>query len=81
MKSLAFRAGSSLREEGGTVHHVKYYVTHEKYREKTLDYDVAVVFVNEPFHYNERTSPITLPSLPYESGVKVEATGWGYKQV
>ncbi|KAG8303629.1 trypsin epsilon-like [Homalodisca vitripennis] len=76
---MSFRAGSTTRGYGGTVHPFKYYIYHEKYSgRKTLDYDVAVVFVKVPFDFKTGIAPVTLPfSMPRE-GERVLVSGWGF---
>lgn len=48
----------------------------------SLDYDVAVVLVQDKFVYNDNSvMPALLPSKKLNGGDAVTVTGWGYKQV
>lgn len=78
VKWLTFRSGSTVREAGGTLHPVKYYVYHDLYRRDTVDYDIAVVYVRVPFEFKDSVTPIILPKAPVGQGENVVVAGWGY---
>ena len=45
--NVQFRAGSSIRGEGGTTHPAAQIISHPLYDYSTLDFDVAVVRVSD----------------------------------
>jgi len=45
MSSLGIRAGSSIRESGGTLHPTSQIVQNPRYDYYTIDFDIAVVRV------------------------------------
>ena len=45
VEELRFRAGSSIREEGGTLHPVEQMIAHPQYDRLEFDDDIAVVKV------------------------------------
>uniref|UniRef100_A0A1B6MQ38 Peptidase S1 domain-containing protein n=1 Tax=Graphocephala atropunctata TaxID=36148 RepID=A0A1B6MQ38_9HEMI len=80
-KWMSFRAGSTKRGEGGTVHPVKHYITHEKYSgRKTLDYDIAVVSVKVPFNFKTGIMPVILPITVPRADEYLRVAGWGYME-
>ncbi|GLV38095.1 uncharacterized protein CBL_10062 [Carabus blaptoides fortunei] len=46
---LTLRAGSSIRETGGSVHKIKRIIQHPKFNKYILDYDYALIEVADPF--------------------------------
>ncbi|XP_076241294.1 trypsin 5G1 isoform X2 [Calliopsis andreniformis] len=76
---ITVRSGSNKHDEGGTVHNVTKLVYHEKYNDKTNDYDIAVFKVYPPFKFNDITQPVKLPVKP--AFINTEwglVAGWGY---
>ncbi|XP_014219311.1 trypsin 5G1-like [Copidosoma floridanum] len=82
---LQIRSGSSLRDEGGTLHDVVQIKLHELFR---LDdkyensyFDIGLASVNPPFSYDDTRRPIALNKLilpsSYETDRKLVVTGWG----
>lgn len=77
------RAGSSFRNEGGSVHHIESVAVHEKFDVDMFriqsTFDLAVIRVKEPFDYDETRQPIPL----FESGeqakplTRAKGAGWG----
>ncbi|KAJ9597879.1 hypothetical protein L9F63_011245 [Diploptera punctata] len=77
VEDLRFRAGSSIREQGGTLHPAEVVIMHPQYNKFTIDCDIAVIKVSEPFVYGPGVQPITLATVdPAASEVGV-VTGWG----
>ncbi|KAK2577960.1 hypothetical protein KPH14_012260, partial [Odynerus spinipes] len=75
---LGIRSGSSYIDEGGVIHNVSDIIIHKKYDVDTSDYDIAVLKVNPPFEYDNKTQPLTLAkddSTPDTFGL---VAGWGY---
>ncbi|KAJ9597882.1 hypothetical protein L9F63_011248 [Diploptera punctata] len=75
---LRFRAGTSLREQGGSLHDITYYILHPGRNKLTNDYDISVVKVNNSFVYGSAVQPIALAQkdpLTYDVAV---VTGFGW---
>lgn len=45
LTSITVRAGSTIREQGGSVREVKAIINHELWNQMTVDYDVSLVLV------------------------------------
>jgi len=45
--NVEFRAGSSFRGSGGTLHRASQLIAHPRYDDYTIDFDVAVVRVSD----------------------------------
>ncbi|PSN50414.1 hypothetical protein C0J52_08569 [Blattella germanica] len=73
--SIRIRAGSSYKEQGGSIHAISQVTMHPKY--EGGDYDVAVIKVAQPFQYSDSVQPITLATKEPEAGTQVVVTGWG----
>ncbi|XP_069679940.1 trypsin-7-like isoform X2 [Periplaneta americana] len=72
---VRFRAGSTYRQQGGTLHNAAEIIMHPQYSD--YDYDIAVVRVKEPFEYSDSVQPISLTSTAPATGTSVVVTGWG----
>lgn len=56
-------------------------VVHPEYNGNTMDDDLSLLFLNEPFEFNDNISSIPLPSVGVETYPKtVILTGWGNVQ-
>ncbi|PSN50402.1 hypothetical protein C0J52_08570 [Blattella germanica] len=75
ISSIRIRAGSSYKEQGGSIHAISQVTMHPKY--EGGDYDVAVIKVAQPFQYSDNVQPITLATKEPEAGTAVVVTGWG----
>lgn len=83
IKAIQIRAGSSVRDEGGTIHHADSVKRHEKFsvdkNEQSSSYDIAVIKVLERFNFDSVTQPIKL----FRYGEKLRPnmqgleSGWG----
>ncbi|XP_054277763.1 transmembrane protease serine 9-like isoform X2 [Macrosteles quadrilineatus] len=78
LKSLRFRAGTTVRGDGGTLHPIRFYIYHDLYRTDTLDYDLALVNVKVPFRFGPKIKPISLPRSPPVEHELAIVSGWGY---
>lgn len=74
---VRFRAGSSNRESGGTVHPASEIIANPKYDFYTIDFDVAVVRVSTPFTIGSGVQRIPLTTSQPQPGQNAVVTGWG----
>ncbi|XP_049816505.1 trypsin alpha-3-like [Schistocerca nitens] len=76
---LSFRAGTSTRDTGGTVHDALTAISHEQYNTYTLDYDIGVVQISGSFPLGDNVQTIGLPAADYDppGGLAATLTGWG----
>nr|ADQ53629.1 eupolytin [Eupolyphaga sinensis] len=75
--SARFRAGSSIRGSGGSLHQVTQLIANPQYDYYTIDYDVAVARVATPFSYGSGVQPISLISVEPSAGQTATVSGWG----
>ncbi|PSN50116.1 hypothetical protein C0J52_04699 [Blattella germanica] len=75
INTIRIRAGSSIKQQGGSIHEISQVISHPKY--VGADYDVAVIKVSQPFEYSESVQPIPLISQEPATGTPVVVTGWG----
>ncbi|ODN05517.1 Trypsin-1 [Orchesella cincta] len=77
-------AGSLKRTENVTwqqVRSIERFVVHPGYNGTTLDNDLSLLFLSEPYEFNENISSIQLPSAYIETAPKpVVLSGWGSTQ-
>ncbi|XP_023727061.1 trypsin-2 [Cryptotermes secundus] len=74
---VQFRAGSSIRGKGGSVHLATQLIAHPLYDYYTIDFDVAVVRVSVPFAFGVAVQPISLIISEPAAGEYGVVTGWG----
>lgn len=76
---LTVRAGSSIRENGGTVVALKNVYKNQNYLPDTYDFDIAILELDFPLSFDKNIQPITLPADDeiILSGTEVTITGWG----
>ena len=79
---LSIRAGTSQKQQGGSVHEVVEIIQHEEYYSNGYGVpinDIALLRVKEPFQFDDTRQPINLFNAGEESvaGVKSVITGWG----
>ncbi|XP_078037024.1 trypsin-1-like [Augochlora pura] len=72
----SLRAGNNDKNKG-TRHTVKNIIRHPQYNSQTIDYDIALIEVNEPFKFSSSVKAVQLASAEPPSGKVVEVTGWG----
>ncbi|KAJ9597893.1 hypothetical protein L9F63_011259, partial [Diploptera punctata] len=75
---VQFRAGSSMRGAGGTLHLAERIVTHPNFTDEPTDFDIAVVKVSVPFTYGPGVQPISMVTKEPGAGEMGTITGWGY---
>lgn len=75
---LTVRAGSTESNKGGKVEQVKKSYKHNSYNKKSIDYDIALLKLDEPIP-DWYARPIMLPKegLILREGVVANVTGWG----
>lgn len=80
---FAVRAGSNITKSGGQLRSVLMAQVHPYYNPITIDYDVAVLKLENALDFNSLVQPIALPPF----GVEVDrnspgiVSGWGMTQV
>ncbi|KAJ8675951.1 hypothetical protein QAD02_011737 [Eretmocerus hayati] len=81
------RAGSDKKFEGGSVHSLDYYQIHPDYIEDGgvggVDYDIALVRVQEPFRFDKTRRTIQMFdkfSPPLTDGTPAKVVGFGYTE-
>ncbi|XP_032452115.1 trypsin 5G1-like isoform X1 [Nasonia vitripennis] len=72
-------AGSSHRYNG-TFHNVSEIVRHPEYDFAAIDYDIALIKIDDEFSYGSSVRPIQLPERDLQGGEVVNITGWGAVQ-
>nr|XP_033333561.1 trypsin alpha-3-like isoform X2 [Megalopta genalis] len=72
----SLRAGNNNKDKG-TRHSVKNIIRHPNYNSNTVDYDIALIEVNEPFVFGSTVKPVQLATAEPASGKVVTITGWG----
>ncbi|KAJ9597895.1 hypothetical protein L9F63_011261, partial [Diploptera punctata] len=74
---VEFRAGSSVKESGGTVHSASEIIIHPNFNSSTMDLDIAIIKVSTPFTMGSGVQPISLATTEPETGELATITGWG----
>ena len=77
--SLSIRAGSSIRNSGGTVIGVKKINQNPSYNSWTIDYDISVLELESSLTFSDAIATVGLPSLNQvvPAGSDAVCTGWG----
>ncbi|KAL7307449.1 hypothetical protein TKK_0000628 [Trichogramma kaykai] len=74
----SYRIGSgSTSRFNGTLHKVAKIVRHPKYDSLAIDFDIAVIKIEDEFEYGPSVRPIKLPERELLAGERVNITGWG----
>ncbi|XP_069681245.1 trypsin-7-like [Periplaneta americana] len=76
---LRVRAGTSHKHEEGTVRKVHKIVVHRKFH--NFDFDVALLKVEKPFHFDKSVQQIAMASTVPDVGTCVTVSGWGYLEL
>lgn len=77
-QELSFRAGSSIKGNGGTVHAAIKVLWHPKYNSWEIDYDYALVQVEQPFPIGSAGVQAIKPTeTEPAAGTSTVVTGWG----
>ncbi|GLH15203.1 Trypsin-7, partial [Gryllus bimaculatus] len=74
---ITVRAGTTTREDGGTVHEVAEIVTHPSFNWTTADYDIAVMKIEGKFTFGANVQSIRLAKSMPPPGTLADVTGWG----
>lgn len=79
--NLSIRAGSSIRNSGGTVVNVKTIHQNPRYQSSTIDYDITILELSTPLTLATNIGEVDLPPKTGASnpadGTSVYCTGWG----
>ncbi|XP_017784502.1 PREDICTED: trypsin-1-like [Nicrophorus vespilloides] len=78
-ESLAVRAASSIKGYGGQLIQVKSVLQNPKFDSYSLDFDITVLELTEPFVFGSNAQPIDLPQVNQETpgGSEAVVSGWG----
>lgn len=77
-KHVSIQAGSSyFRLNIGQSSAVEQTITHPKYNNELIDYDIALLILQTPLRFNENVHPIQLTKREPKVGEYAIATGWG----
>ncbi|KAJ9596143.1 hypothetical protein L9F63_027234 [Diploptera punctata] len=71
------RVGSSYIEEGGSLHQAISIIIHPQYDSHSMDNDIAIIKVTEPFVFGTNVQRITLITNSVPTGTPATVTGWG----
>lgn len=76
---LRVRVASTRHASGGLLHKVQRIVQHEKYDSWVIDYDFALLELEEPLELGDLVKPIALPEQDdaVADGAEAVVTGWG----
>lgn len=79
MYNLTARVGSAVCGNGGAVYQVKRFMKHKNFDHKTVDYDFALLELEESIQFNEAAKPIKMMDRQQNPSDKdsVLVTGWG----
>ncbi|XP_048512177.1 trypsin-2-like [Athalia rosae] len=73
-----YRVGAgSARKSDGSFHAIKNIIRHPQFDMAAIDYDIALLEVEEEFEFSETVQPVELPDLEIEPWSVVNVTGWG----
>ncbi|XP_019869928.1 trypsin-2 isoform X2 [Aethina tumida] len=73
------RAGTSFVNRGGQIRNIKNAYIHPSYVKEEVDYDIAILELDQPLNYSSTIQPVRLPRKnefppPGQEGI---ASGWG----
>lgn len=76
---LSIRAGSTLRNQGGTVVNVAAIHQNPDFDWSYIDYDISILELAEELEFSSSIGPISLPEVNQivEAGTNSTVTGWG----
>ncbi|KAL1400957.1 hypothetical protein pipiens_007006 [Culex pipiens pipiens] len=79
---LNVRVGSSLHGSGGQLVPVKRVIQHPQYNPNTIDFDFALLELEQPVQLSEEFFAVELPEQDQEveDGQLLQVSGWGYTQ-
>lgn len=80
---MRVRVASTQHASGGRVHAVKRIVQHAKYDSWVIDYDFALLELEEELELGAGAKPVALPEQDeaVEDGAQAVVSGWGNTQV
>ncbi|OXU22035.1 hypothetical protein TSAR_000681 [Trichomalopsis sarcophagae] len=80
-RASTYRVGAGSRHRyNGTFHNVSEIVRHPEYDFAAIDYDIALIKIDDEFSYGSAVRPIQLPERDLQGGEVVNITGWGAVQ-
>lgn len=82
MYNLTVRIGSTESANGGSIYQVKQFIKHNKFDPRTVDWDFALLELEECIQFNEAAQPIKMINKQQETADQTIhlVTGWGKTQ-
>lgn len=79
MYNLTVRIGSTECGNGGSVYKVKGFKKHDQFDHKTVDWDFALLELEDDIEFNEGAKPIKMMDMEQKTDDKTMClvTGWG----
>lgn len=76
---LSVRVGSSYHRNGGSIVRVKRIIQHQSYNPQTVDYDIALLELDQPVSSSNSIQTVTLPNqnTKVADGTLCVVAGWG----
>lgn len=81
MSDLRLRAGTSVLNNGGTVHPAVSFSIHPEFDKNSFAYDLALIQVSPEFKYDSLRQPVFLPTKEPDENSMGTVSGWGPTQV
>lgn len=75
--SLSIRAGSSYHASGGVTTDIIQVIEHHSYDYRTLDYDYALIELNEPLNFTDSIKTVAIADSDVADGTVCVTSGWG----
>lgn len=64
-------------ESGGIIRQVSKMFQHPQYNSFNIDYDITVLYLQEPLIFSEAIQPIALADVRPQPGTEAITSGWG----
>uniref|UniRef100_A0A194AKC8 Putative trypsin-3 n=1 Tax=Pinctada fucata TaxID=50426 RepID=A0A194AKC8_PINFU len=78
--NLRVRLGKHFKDEPGQEFNVEKIVVHRRYNSRTIDYDIAILQLEQAVAYSDTVSPVCLTNVEAASNEQCTTTGWGTLQ-
>lgn len=76
---LSVRVGSSYHRNGGSIVQVKRIIQHQSYKPRTMDYDIALLELDQQVNSSNSIETVALPNQNTNvvDGTLCVVAGWG----